>query len=224
VRALAVKGQSILLRTWTLRSDKVVEPVHHQNRTKRGSRANCQRWGALFCFDHFQVFCNDYSHPWNTSLTSGDFYPGRSGGHVVPRWQSADVMVSVSLGWKSPQIMVSVSSGENHPALWLEWIFGFPVDALTLYKLTKLHSFIVFVFQFGELSPPNPFVPTGLALCETWKSVAVPRSTWLPNNCCKVFAHFGQVPDFRKNFAHFGHGWLMWLKIVMKIEKFHVST
>jgi len=68
VRALAVKGQSILLRTWTLRSDNAVEPVHHQNRTKRGSHANCQRWGALVYIDHFQVFCNDYSHPWNTNL------------------------------------------------------------------------------------------------------------------------------------------------------------
>ena len=67
VRALAVKGQSILLRTWTLRSDNGVEPVHHQNRTKRVSRVNCQRWGALVCIDHFHVFCKDYSHPWNTN-------------------------------------------------------------------------------------------------------------------------------------------------------------
>ena len=29
VRALVVKGQSILLRTWSLRPDKAVEPVHH---------------------------------------------------------------------------------------------------------------------------------------------------------------------------------------------------
>jgi len=42
VRALAVKGQSVLLRTWTLRPENTVEPVHHQNRTKRGSRGNCQ--------------------------------------------------------------------------------------------------------------------------------------------------------------------------------------
>jgi len=66
LRALAVKGQSILLRTCTLRPDNAVDPVPHQNRTKRGSRANCQRWGALVCIDHFHVFCNDYSHPWNT--------------------------------------------------------------------------------------------------------------------------------------------------------------
>jgi len=32
------------------------------------------------------------------------------------------------------------------------------------------------------------------------------------------------VPDFRKTFAHFEQGGLMWLKIAMKIEKFHVST
>jgi len=25
------------------------------------------------------------------------------------------------------------------------------------------------------------------------------------------------VPDFREKFAHFGQGWLMWLKIVKKI-------
>ena len=67
VRALAVKGQCILMRTWTLRPDNAVEPVQHQNRTKRGSRANCLRWGAHVCIDHFQVFCNDYSHPWNTN-------------------------------------------------------------------------------------------------------------------------------------------------------------
>jgi len=65
-------------------------------------------------------------------LTSGDFYPGSSGGHVIPRWKSPDVMVSVSSGWKSSQTMVNISSGENHPTLWLEWVFCFPVDALTL--------------------------------------------------------------------------------------------
>jgi len=130
VRALAVKGQTVLLRTWTLSPDNAAEPVNHQNRTKRGSRAKCQRWRALVCIDHFQVFCNDFSHPWNTNL--GWFYPGRSGGHVVPRWKSPDVMVSVSSRWKSAQIMVSVSSGENDPTLWLEWVFCFPVDTLTL--------------------------------------------------------------------------------------------
>jgi len=45
-----------------------------------------------------------------------------------PRWK-----------WKSPDIMVSLSLGENHPMLWLESVFVFPVNALTLYKLTKLH-------------------------------------------------------------------------------------
>jgi len=53
VRTLVVKGQSISLRTWTLRPDNAVEPVHHQNRTKRGSRANCQAWGALVCINHY---------------------------------------------------------------------------------------------------------------------------------------------------------------------------
>jgi len=32
------------------------------------------------------------------------------------------------------------------------------------------------------------------------------------------------VPDCRKKIAYFGQGSLMWLKIAMKIEKFHVST
>ena len=59
-------------------------------------------------------------------LTPGGFRPDKSGGHVVPSWQS-------------PDIMVSVSSGENHPTLWLEWVFCFPVNALTLFKLTKLY-------------------------------------------------------------------------------------
>jgi len=48
------------------------------------------------------------------------------------------------------------------------------------------------VHCLGGLSPPNPPVATGLAVCETWKSIAVPRSIWLPNNCRKAFAHFGQ--------------------------------
>jgi len=51
------KSQSILLRTWTLRPDNAVEPVHHQNRTNRGSLGHCQRCGARVCIDHFQVFC-----------------------------------------------------------------------------------------------------------------------------------------------------------------------
>jgi len=41
-------------------------------------------------------------------LTPGDFNPDRSGGHVVPRWKSPDVMVGCEFGWKSPVIMVSV--------------------------------------------------------------------------------------------------------------------
>jgi len=74
VRAFVVTDQSILLRTWTLRPDNAVEPAHHQNRTKRGSRANCQRWGTLVCTNHVQVFCKDYSHPWN--INPGWFPPG----------------------------------------------------------------------------------------------------------------------------------------------------
>ena len=43
--------------------------------------------------------------------------------------------------------------------------------------------------------------PKTSAVCEIWKSIAVPRSNWLPNNCRKAFAHFGQV-------------YLMWLFVV----------
>ena len=97
VRALVVKGQSMVWRTWTLRPDNVVEPVHHQNRTKRGSRANYQRWGALVCIDHCQVFCKTTHNP--GILTPVDFHPNRSGGHVVPRWKSPQVMVDYEFGW-----------------------------------------------------------------------------------------------------------------------------
>ena len=108
-------------------------------------RFTCQRWGALVCIDDLQVFCKNYSYPWNTNprpiqgraigviappktyesnffhhdfvqfgktpecelrrdcqkflkslplnlragsapvLTTGDFHPDRSGGHVVPK-------------------------------------------------------------------------------------------------------------------------------------------
>jgi len=59
-----------------LRPGNAVEPIHHQNRKKRGSRANCQRWGALLCSNHFQVFCKIYSHPWNTNP---GWFPPRQG-------------------------------------------------------------------------------------------------------------------------------------------------
>jgi len=172
-----------------------VAPVHHQNRTQRGSRAN----DALVCIDHFQIFCKDCPHPWNTSPRS---FPPRQ--EWWPRGPEVKLTTRYGwlwVGWKSPDIMASVSSGENHRTLWLEWVFGFPINALTLYKLTKLHWFIVFVFQFGGawcivwvgLDHQIPPVATGLAVCETWKSIAVPRSIWLLNNCRKAFAHFGQV-------------------------------
>jgi len=75
----------------------------------------------------------------------------------------------------------------------------------------------------GLVAHQSPPVATGLAVCETWKSVVVPRSNWLPNNCRKAFAHFGQVDLMCmivvKNFAHFGQGWFVWLKIAVKIER-----
>jgi len=195
VRALAVKGQSLLLRTWTLRPDNAVEPVHHQKRTKRGSHANCQWWRALVC--KFSATITHTPGILNYLITrlilrqivwSGDFYPGRSGGHVVPRWKSPDVMVSVSLGWKSPHRMVRVS------LLFHCWC----LDIVKIDKTPLIYSFKISIWGawctvwcgLGHQIPP---VVTGLVLCETWKSIAVPRSSWLPNNCRKVFAHFGQV-------------------------------
>jgi len=101
------------------------------------------------------------------TLTTGDFHQERSGGHVVPTWKSSEIMVDCEFGCKWPDSMVSVSSGENqptlwlvwvwvkitsryeywivwvwgknHPTLWLECVLCFPVDAMTLQKLIKLH-------------------------------------------------------------------------------------
>jgi len=205
VRALVVKGQSILLRTWTLRPDNAVEPVHHQNSTKRGSRANDgERLFALITFKFSAKITHTHGKP-----TPGDFHPDRSGGHVVPWWHSPDVMVRVSSEWKSPHVMVSVSSSENHPTLWLGWklphvmvrvSFCFPVDALTCknWQNSTNYSFHISIWGdlehfLGRLSMTKTPVATELAVCETWKSIAVSRSTWLPSNCRKAFAHFGQV-------------------------------
>jgi len=117
VHALVVKGQSILLRTWTLRPDNAVEPVQHQNRTNEihvPTANDGEHLCALITFKFSAMITHTHGIP-----TPGDFHPDRSGGHVVPRWKSPDVMVNCEFMWKSPDIMVSVSSGENHPALWL---------------------------------------------------------------------------------------------------------
>jgi len=37
-------------------------------------------------------------------LAPSDLCPDRSGGHVVPRWKSPDVMVDSEFRWKSPDI------------------------------------------------------------------------------------------------------------------------
>ena len=76
-----VKGQNILLRAKTLRPDNAVEPVHHQNRTKRGSRANDGE--HLFALITFKFSAKITHTP--GKLTPGDFHRNRSGGHVVPR-------------------------------------------------------------------------------------------------------------------------------------------
>ena len=94
-----------------------------------------------------------------------------NGGCMVPRWKSPDVMVRVSF-----------------VSLLMPWH-------------CKNRQNPTFIFQFGgawcivlgdgahEITP----LATGLAVCETWKSIALPRSSWLPNNCRKAFACFGQV-------------------------------
>jgi len=74
-----------------LRPDNAVEPAHHQNRTKRGSRANCQTWGANM------GSTAKITHTPGI-LTPGDFHPDRSGGHVVPRRKSPHVMVDCEFG------------------------------------------------------------------------------------------------------------------------------
>jgi len=95
VRALVLKGQSILLRAWTLRPANAVEPVHHQNRTKQGSRVNyqCQRWEHLPALVTFKFSAKITHTP--GILTPVDFHRDRSGGQVVPKWKSPDVMVRV---------------------------------------------------------------------------------------------------------------------------------
>jgi len=175
VRTLVVKGQSTLLGTWTLRPDNAVEPVHHQNRTKRGSRVNCQcqRWEDLPALITIK-FSAKITHTPGIPIP-GDFHPERSGGHVVPRWWSAQVMVRVS--------------------------FLFPCCCLRIVKIGRtalIYSFRISIWgglehYLGDLAHQIPPVATGLAICETWKSIAVPRSIWLPNNCRKAFAHFGHV-------------------------------
>ena len=193
MRALVVKGQSILLRAWTLRPDNSVELVHHQNRTKRVSPANCQcqRWEHLPAMITFK-----FSVRLHTPL---EYQPP---------------VISIRTG-----VVASWYLGENHPTLCLEWVFYFPVDALTLQKLTKLHLFIVFIFQFGgawsivwRLSPPNP--PCGDGNSRMWDmkvntSGAIDLSAQqLSESICPFWASLPDVPDFRKKFAHFGQGWL----------------
>ena len=147
MRALVVKDQSTLLRTWTLRPDNAVEPVHHQNRTKRGSRANCQcqRWEhmpALITFKFSAKITHTPGIP-----APGDFHPDKSGGHAVPRWRSPHVMVGVS--------------------------FLFPCWYLHIVKIGKttlIHSFHISIWGlgalFGGLSPPNP--PCGNGTGRIW--------------------------------------------------------
>ena len=74
-------------------------------------------------------------------------------------------------------------------------------------------------FFKGASPPPHPlgYGPIGYmcpitwssAVCETWKSIAVPRSNWLPNICPKAFTYFGQVylmwPIFVKNLLILGN-------------------
>jgi len=186
--ALVVKGQSILLRTWGLSPHYAVDPVHDQNITKGGSRANCQRWGALVCTDHFHVFCKDYSHPWNTNSR---VISTRTA--VVATWSLGEnhptlwLLVSVSLGWISPDVMVRVS------CLFPRWY----LDIVQINKTPLIYSFHISIWGglvhcLGGLANQIPPVATELAVCETWKPIGVPRSIWLLNNCT-AFAHFGLV-------------------------------
>jgi len=159
----------------TLRLDNAVEPVHHQNRTKKGSCANCQyeRWEHLPALITFK-FSAKITHTPGIP-TPGDFHPDRSGGHVVPSWKSPDVMVKLS-------------------SLFPCWC----LDIVQIDKTALIYSFHISKLGglehcLGALAHQISPVAKGLAVCETWKSIAVPRSIWLPNNCRTVFAHFRQV-------------------------------
>jgi len=93
-----------------LRPDNAVQPVHHQTEQNAVRMPTAKHGEHLFALITFKIYAKNTPTP--GILTPGNFLLDRSGGHVVH---------------------------ENHSTLWLEGVFGFPVDALTLYKLTKIH-------------------------------------------------------------------------------------
>jgi len=163
-------------------------PSSKQNKTSFTCKLPVPTMGALAGNDHFQVFCKITHTP--GIPTPGDFHPDRSGGLVVPRWKSPDVMFRMS--------------------------FLFPCWCLDIAKIDKtalIYSFHISIWGglehcLGGLARHISPVATRLAVCETWESIVVPRSIWLLNNCRKVFAHFGQVYlmclIFVKNLPIFG--------------------
>jgi len=91
VRALVVKGKAFYwgpelwdqTTLWHLSTIKAERHEVHVPTANDGQHAS-----ALITFK----FSAKITHT-PGKLTQGDFYPDRSGGHVVPRWKSPDVMV-----------------------------------------------------------------------------------------------------------------------------------
>ena len=95
-------------------------------------------------------------------LTPGDFHLDRSGGHVVPRWKSPDVMIDCEFrwnsphimvsefGWKSSHVMVSVSLGWKSPDVMVRATFLSPCWCLDLVKIDKtplIYSFHISIWR-----------------------------------------------------------------------------
>ena len=184
-------------------------------------------------------------------LTSGDFHPDTSGGHVVPRWKSPDVTVDCEFGWKSscvmgsvslrwkspdrPDVMFRVSFGWKSNDVMVRVIFLFPCWSLKICQNWQNYTnlkFSIWIWGLGALfgGPQPTNSPCGDGTGRTWNmkvsssaaiNLIAQQLCW---SICPFWACLPYVPGFRKTFAHFGQGWLLWLKIAMKIDKFHVST
>ena len=134
-------------------------------------------------------------------LTPGDFLPDRSGGHVDPRWKSPNVVVDCEFGWQSPNVVVSVSLVWKPPDVMARVSFWFPCLCLDIVQIDitpLICSFHISIWGawcivWVILAHQILTVATWLVVCETWNSIAVPRSIWLRNNCRRAFAPFAQV-------------------------------
>ena len=98
--ALVVKGQSILLRTWTWDQTTLwnLSAIKtEQNEVHAPTANDAEHLSALITFKISAKIINTPG-----ILTPSDFHLYRSGGHVVP-------------GENHPTLWLIVSLGENHP-------------------------------------------------------------------------------------------------------------